>query len=309
MNNPHQNARTCLYSREQIVERYQNGEKAPAIAAAFGISVRTVYKWLKRFRDMGPSGLIARSSAPGTCSNAYMAGWRDLITRLRHLRLTADEISRLLNFPRSTVAHALKSWGLGRLARLTPPDPVRRYERDAPGELIHLDIKKLGRFNKVGHRITGFPKRQRSRGLGNDYVHVAIDDYSRVSYVEVLPDERGYMWSMFLIRAARWFAAKGVTIERVMTDNGVGYRSNLFATTLLQIGARHIRTKPYTPQTNGKAERFIKTLQEEWAYAVPYKSSDSRNKALHRWLEIYNCQRKHGGIKFKTPISRLRPKH
>lgn len=192
MNNPHQNARACFYSREQIVERYQNGEKAPAIAAAFGISVRTVYKWLKRFRDNGPCGLSARSSAPGTCSNAYMAGWRDLITRLRHLRLTADEISRLLNFPRSTVAHALKSWGLGRLALLTPPDPVRRYERDAPGELIHLDIKKLGRFNKVGHRITGFPKRQRSRGLGYDYVHVAIDDHSRVAYVEVLPDERGY---------------------------------------------------------------------------------------------------------------------
>ena len=305
MNNPHKNARTCFYSREQIVERYQNGEKAPSIAAAFGISVRTVYKWLKRFREYGPSGLIARSSAPRTCSNAYMAGWRNLIVRLRQLRLTAAEIGEVLGFPRSTVAHALKVWGLNRLSRLTPPEPIRRYERDAPGDLLHLDIKKLGRFNKTGHRITGHHRRKRSKGLGYDYVHVAIDDHSRVAYVEVLPDERGYTCTMFLVRATRWFASKGVTIKRVMTDNGVGYRSHLFATTLQQIGARHVRTRPYTPQTNGKAERFIKTLQEKWAYGVPYKTSEQRNAALPRWLDIYNGQRPHRGTNFKTPVSCL----
>lgn len=305
MNNPHKNARTCFYSREQIVLRHQNGEAAATIAAAFGISVRTVHKWLRRYREEGPQGLVHRSSAPRTCAQAYMGGWRDLICSLRQLRLTALEISGLLKFPRSTVAHALKQWGLNRLNRLTPPEPVRRYERARPGDLIHLDIKKLGRFNKVGHRITGHHRRQRSRGLGYDYVHVAIDDHSRVAYVEVLPDERGYTCAMFLVRATRWFAARGITVERVMTDNGVGYRSNLFAATTQQLGARHIRTRPYTPQTNGKAERFIKTLQEEWAYGVPYKSSEQRNAALQRWLHIYNCQRLHGGINFKTPISRL----
>ncbi len=305
MNNPHQNARTCFYSRDEIVQRYENGEKVGDIAAAFGISVRTVYKWLKRFREHGRSGLVARSSAPGTCSNAYLAGWQELVTHLHHLRLTADEIARLLKFPRSTVAYALKAWGLNRLSRLTPPEPVRPYEHESPGDLLHLDIKKLGRFNKIGHRVTGHHRRKRSRGVGYDYVHVVIDDHSRVAYVEVLPDERGYTCAMFQVRATTWFASKGVTIKRVMTNNGVGYRSNLLATTLQQLGARHVRTKPYTPQTNGKAGRFIKTLQEEWAYGVPYKTSEQRNAALPRWLDIYNCQRPHGGINFKTPISRL----
>ncbi|WP_281926763.1 IS481 family transposase [Roseibium album] len=296
MNNPHQNARTCFYSREQIVRRYEAGEKACEIAAAFGISVRTVYKWLKRFREHGSSGLIARSSARRTCSNAYMAGWRNLTIELRHLRLTADEIADLLDFRRSTVAHALKAWGLNRLNRLTPPEPVRRYERDAPGDLLRLDMKKLGRFNKTGYHMTGHHRRKRSKCVGYDYEHVAIDDHSRVAYVEVLADERDFTCAMFLVRAARWFAAKGITIKQVMTDSGVGYRSNLFATTPQQIGARHIGTKPYTPQTNGKAERFINTLQEGWAYAAPYKTSEQRNVALPRWIEIYNCRRPHGFV-------------
>ncbi len=308
MNNPHKNARTCVYSREQIVLRHQHGETAREIASAFGVSVRTVYKWLARFRVSGWQGLENSSSRPQSSPQAYLAGWHDLIARLRRYRMTALEIAGALGFPRSSVAYALKIMGLNRMNRLTPPEPVRRYERERPGELLHLDIKKLGRFNKIGHRITGHHRRQRSRGLGYDYVHVAIDDHSRTAYVEVLPDEKGFTCVMFLIRAVKWFKARGVTIERVMTDNGVGYRARQFAATVAQLGARHLRTRPYTPKTNGKAERFIKTLQEEWAYAMPYHSSERRNANLQRWLNIYNCERLHAGINMQTPISRLAPR-
>lgn len=306
MNNPHKNARTCLYSREQIVLRYKGGQSAREIAAAFGISVRTVFKWLKRCRDEGMSGLSNRSSAPHTNPNAYLMGWRGLITKLRHYRMTALEIAMTLNLPRSSVALALRRLGLNRLSRLTPPEPVRRYERKRPGDLIHLDIKKLGRFLKPGHRVTGWHHRQRSRGLGYDYVHVAIDDHSRVAYVEVLEDEKGDTCARFLVRATQWFSKHGVTVRRVMTDNEVGYRSGLFHDAVQAIGQRHLRTRPYTPKTNGKAERFIKTLQEEWAYGHPFKSHHTRNAWLPKWLNIYNCERQHAGINFKTPISRLK---
>jgi transposase InsO family protein len=304
MNN-HQNARTTVYSREQIVLRYQQGWTADEIAAAFCISVRTVFKWLKRYRDEGLSGLENRSSVPGHHPQAYVMGWRNLITKLRSYRMTALEIGETLDLPRSTVACALKRLGLNRLDRLIPPEPVRRYERKRPGDLIHLDIKKLGRFNKVGHRVLGHHRRNRSRGLGYDYVHVAIDDHSRVAYVEVLDDETGKTCADFLARATMWFARKGVLVRRIMTDNGVGYKSHIFRDAARALGQRHIFTKPYTPKTNGKAERFIKTLQEEWAYAMPYKSSVRRNANLQHWLQIYNCERKHFGINLKTPISRL----
>jgi transposase InsO family protein len=242
---------------------------------------------------------------PGHHPQAYVMGWRNLITKLRSYRMTALEIGETLDLPRSTISCALKRLGLNRLDRLTPPEPVRRYERKRPGDLIHLDIKKLGRFNKVGHRVLGHHRRNRSRGLGYDYVHVAIDDHSRVAYVEVLDDETGKTCADFLARATMWFARKGVLVRRVMTDNGVGYRSHIFRDAARALGQRHIFTKPYTPKTNGKAERFIKTLQEEWAYAIPYKSSVRRNANLQRWLQIYNCERKHYGINLQTPISRL----
>jgi len=306
MNNPHQNARTCVYSREQIVIRYQQGEQAKEIAAAFGISVRTVFKWLQRHREAGVRGLSNRRSRPHHNPNAYVAAWDNLIATLRSFRMSALEIASLLNIPRSTIAHALKRLNLNRLDRLTPPDPVRRYERKRPGDLIHLDIKKLGRFSKPGHRVTGWTGRQRSRGLGYDYVHVAIDDHSRVAYVEVLDDEKGKTCARFLARATQWFGTKGVTVRRVMTDNGVGYVSHVFRDAIQALGQRHLRTKPYTPKTNGKAERFIKTIQEEWAYGRSYQSSVHRNMRLPKWLQIYNCQRPHGGINMKTPISRLK---
>ena len=228
MNNPHKNARTCVYSREQIVERYQCGQSAREIASAFGVSVRTIYKWLKRYAQEGVAGLSNRASTPCSNPNAYAMGWRALIEKLRRYRMSALEIADTLALPRSTVSLVLKRLGLNRLSRLNPPQPVLRYERKRPGDLIHLDIKKLGRFLKPGHRVTGWQNRQRSRGLGYDYVHVAIDDHSRVAYVEVLDDEKGDTCARFLARATQWFSRKGVTVRRVMTDNGVGYISHKF---------------------------------------------------------------------------------
>ena len=184
---------------------------------------------------------------------------------------------------------------------------VRRYERKRPGDLIHLDIKKLRRFNRLGHRFAPRHSCTRSPSLGCECVHVAIDDHSRVAYVEILPDEKGETCADFLARATRWFARQGVTVRRVMTDNGVGYVSHAFRDAAHGLGQRHIRTRPYTPKTNGKAERFIKTLQEEWAYGRPFTSSDERNGWLPQWLKIYNCERCHVGINMKTPISRLKP--
>ena len=253
MNNPHNNARTCLYSREQIVLRHQNGETVKAIAAAFGISVRTVYKWLKRFCEHGLQGLQSRSSQPHSNPRAYLAAYDELIARLRTFRLTALDIAGALGLARSSVSHALKRMGLNRRDKLNPPEPVRRYERDRPGDLIHLDIKKLGRFVQIGHRITGHHRRKRSRHLGYDYVHVAIDDHSRVAYVEVLQDEKGDTCARFLARATQWFGKRGVAVRRVMTDNGVGYVSHAFRDAAIALGQRHIRTRPYTPKTNGKA--------------------------------------------------------
>lgn len=234
-----------------------------------------------------------------------MTGWKALIVKMRHYRMTALEIGEALDQPRSTVALALKRWRLNRLNKLTPPEPVRRYERKRPGDLIHLDIKKPGRFNKPGHRVTGWQRCKRSRGLGYDYVHVAIDDHSRVAYVEVLIGEKGDNCTRFLAGATQWFAAKGLIVRRVMTDNGVSYISHAFRDAAAALGQRHIRSKPYTPKTNGKAERFIKTLQEEWAYGRPFSSRHQRNNWLPTWLRIYNCERNHGGINMKTPIIRL----
>ena len=307
MNNPHKNARTTIYSREQIVLRYQQGWTAHEIAEGFGISVRTVYKWLKRYRDEGVSGLLNRPSTPRYCPHAYAEGWHNLIANLRSHRMTALEIGEILNFPRSTIAYALKRLGLSQLNRLTPPEPVRRYERDRPGDLIHLDIKKLRKFMRIGHRYAPRQNCKRVASLGYEYIHIAIDDHSRVAYVEVLPDEKGTTCADFLARATIWFARQGVTVRRVMTDNGVGYVSHAFRDAAHGLGQRHIRTRPYTPKTNGKAERFIKTLQEEWAYGRPFNSSEARNTWLPDWLRIYNCERRHAGINMKTPISRLNP--
>lgn len=306
--NSHKNAKTTPLSRAEIVRRVREEGQSPAkVATAFGVSERTVRKWLRRFREEGVAGLENRSSRPHTLQSQFIDGWTELIVSLRHYRLTALEIANQLGFARSTVSALLKRLGLNRLSRLTPPEPVRRYERRRPGDLIHIDIKKLARFKRIGHRITGDRRKGRSENVGYDYVHVCVDDHSRVAYVEVLPDETGQTCADFLARAVLWFAKKGITIRRVMSDNGPGYKSDIFRQARQALGLKHLRTRPYTPKTNGKAERFIKTMLEDWAYALPYKTSDRRNANLPRWLRIYNCERPHGSLGGAPPISRLQP--
>ena len=304
MNNPHQNARTTVHGRALMVARRAEGRPVGQIAEELGVSSRTVFKWLRRHREGGAAALVNRSCA-STAADASRA-WIDIACRLRRdYRLTAAEIAAKLRLPRSTVARWLRRAGLGRLSSLDPREPPRRYQRERPGELIHLDVKKLGRFARPGHRVTGDRRDHRNRGAGWDFVHVAIDDATRLAYVEVLPDERRGTTTSFLVRALRWFRARGVRAERIMTDNGSPYVSKLFAKAMRMLGLRHIRTRPYTPKTNGKAERFIQTLLREWAYAIPYRSSDARVRDLPRWLEWYNLKRQHSGIGCHPPIAAL----
>lgn len=303
--NAHKNARTTPYARALMVERRAAGVSLGDIAAGFGVSTRTVSKWLRRHREDGAAGLENRPSIARRRPHAIGAPWTDMIERLRRLRLTALQIAERLGLARSTVSGVLKRLGLGRLSALEEPAPIVRYERANPGDLIHLDVKKLGRFRRMGHRVTGDRRKGRSKGAGWDYVHVCVDDFSRAAYVEILDDEGQHACTGFVIRAIRWFRARGVTVERVMSDNGSGYRSGRFARAVRAARARHIRTKPYTPQTNGKAERFIQTLLREWAYAVPYRSSHARAAALPAWLAYYNRERAHASLQRKPPVSRL----
>jgi transposase InsO family protein len=230
--------------------------------------------------------------------------WRDLIVSLRWLHMTGPQIARRLKLPRSTVARVLNRAGLERLKRVEPREPVVRYERSRPGELLHLDVKKLGRIAGIGHRIHGDRSRQR-KGAGWEFVHVAIDDYSRVAYVEVLPDETGSTTAAFLRRALAWYRRLGIRVERILTDNAGGYHSRLVASLCHQHRVRQHWTRPYRPCTNGKAERFIQTLIREWAYAVPYRSSRARTLALPTWLRHYNRARPHGSLQGRPPFSRL----
>ena len=305
MNNPHQNAKTTVHSRALIVERRASGQTVQRIASDLGISTRTVFKWLSRHRQAGRAGLSNRPSAP---VRRHGLGERErvLIAHLRRQhRLTGACIAARLGLARSTVARHLERAGIGRLARLDPPVPIRRYQRERPGELIHLDTKKLGRFERPGHRITGLRKGNRNRGAGWDYVHVAIDDATRLAYVEVLADERRHTATGFLLRALRWFRDQGIRVERVMTDNGSAYRSRVFRKTLRWLAIRHIFTRPYTPRTNGKAERFIQTLLREWAYANAYPTSNARNFDLQRWLDWYNAKRQHSALNGQPPFQAL----
>ena len=219
--------------------------------------------------------------------------------------MTGPAIARTLGMARSTVGLVLRRLGLGKLKLLEPRPPVVRYERARPGEMIHLDIKKLGRFDKAGHRITGDRQAGRSRQAGWDFLHVCVDDASRLAYTEILPSEGQQDTTAFLQRALAWLGRHGVTVERVMTDNGSAYRSKLFAKALREAGARHIRTRPYTPRTNGKAERFIQTSLREWAYAQPYSSSAERTLAVGPWTDVYNRARPHAGIGGLTPWQRV----
>jgi transposase InsO family protein len=304
--NAHKNARTTPFGRAVMVRRVlEEGWSVTAVASALEVSTRTVRKWLARFRSDGNAGLQNRSSAPHLVGNKLPAPWVDLIVRLRRdYRMTAEEIAARLRLPRSTVAGHLARLGLGRLAQLAPSAPARRYNRARAGELIHFDTKKLARFRGVGHRITG-DRRHRSDGAGWEFVHVAVDDASRLAFVEVLPDEKRQSVTDFLVRALRWFKSLGIRVERVMTDNGSGYVSRRFRKACRMLRLRHIRTRPYTPKTNGKAERFIQTLLREWAYALPYRTSQTRAADLPRWLRHYNLERPHASLARQSPTAWL----
>jgi transposase InsO family protein len=304
--NVHKNARMTVHGRLLLVQRVIDaGWRVGDAAAAAGVSKRTAYTWLARWRAGGAPALGDRSSTPARSPRRLAAEVITAIEHLRRQRWTGPRIARALGRPVSTVGTVLRRLGLGRLSALEAKPPTVRYERSAAGELLHIDSKKLGRIEGLGHRITG-DRRGRTRGRGWEYLHVAIDDASRLAYTELLPDERGPSCAGFLTRAAAWFAGLGVRIERVMTDNAFAYtRSQAFKAALAELGVRHLTTRPYTPRTNGKAERFIQTALREWLYAKPYASSAARVFDMPAWLHWYNHHRPHAGIHAATPASRL----
>jgi transposase InsO family protein len=284
----------------------EEGWKVAAAASAAGLSERRAYEWLRRYRAGGELVLADRSSTPVRYRDPVANARDGEIERLRRLRLTGGRIARALGLPRSTVGAVLRRMGLGRLKALDPPPPAVRYERERPGELLHLDIKTLGKIDGVGHRITGYHAgHHRARGVGHEHLHVAIDDASRLAYTEILPSLGQQDATGFLERALAWYGRLGVKVERVMTDNGSAYRSKLFAKALRQAGARHIRTRPYTPRTNGKAERFIQTSLREWVYARSYQSSAERGQAMLPWIADYNHTRPHSALGGLPPAARL----
>jgi transposase InsO family protein len=264
-----------------------------------------VYKWVARYRAEGDAGLVDRSSAPREVPRRTPEDRVAAIAALRRLRMTGATIAWLLSMPVSTVSSVLMSIGLGRLSRLEPPEPPNRYERRCAGELLHVDVKKLGRITTIGHRISGNRRGQPKGKVGWEYVHVCVDDATRLAYVEVLEDEKGQTVAGFLRRAVAFYELHGVRVERVMTDNGSGYRSILHALACRALGLRHLRTRPYRPRTNGKAERFIRTLLGGWAYGAIYGNSAERTRALAGWLDHYNRRRPHGSLNRQTPLQRL----
>jgi transposase InsO family protein len=312
----HRNAKLSVKGRELLIDRVEHaGWSLTQAAEAAGVSDRTAAKWLARYRSEGPEGLLDRSSAPSVVANRTDERRVEVIAALRRLRFTGAEIAELLGMALSTVSGILTRIGMGKLGRLGL-EPAQRYQRARPGELIHIDVKKLGRIHDgAGHRVTARRGRytgmrtdaegKRRQIVGWEYVHIAIDDATRLAYVEVLCDEKAITAIGFLRRAVEHFAAYGITVERLITDNGSPYRSTLHAIACRTLGIRHLRTRPYRPQTNGKAERFIRTLLGGWAYGAIYRDSAERNAALAGWLDFYNRRRPHGALSHKPPIARL----
>lgn len=304
--NIHKNARLTPRGREVMVSRIESGQTPEAAARAAGVCPRTVRKWVARYKAEGIEGLRDRSSRPRRLYRPTPPATVEQVETLRRQRWTGKQIAAEVGVSPATVSRILKRLGLNRIQALEPAEPVRRYQREHPGELIHIDIKKLGRFNRTGHRITG--KRTgiaTSRGSGWEYVHVCIDDASRIAFSQILPDEKKESAVAFLKAAVAYYQSLGITVARVMTDNGSCYRSKAFRDACRDLGLKHIRTRPYTPKTNGKAERFIQTALREWAYAQAYPTSDRRAEELPIWLHRYNWHRPHGSLKSKPPISRL----
>ena len=307
----HKNARLTPKGREAMVRAVVDGGLTKAAAARqFHTTPKTVGKWVDRFHIARCRGLVRPLFETSFIAKPNSASRLHVVEDLRRQRYTGKQIAAEVGVSPATVSRILRRLGLNKLAALEPAEPVRRYERDNPGELIHIDIKKLGRFEHVGHRITGDRSRQSSRrganwGVGWEFVHVCIDDASRVAFVQILPDEGKRSAVAFLKAAVAYYQSLGVTVARVMTDNGPCYQSFAFRNACNRLRLKHIRTKPYTPKTNGKAERFIQTCLREWAYAKAYPTSDRRGAELPVWLHQYNWHRPHGGLKSKTPISRL----
>jgi transposase InsO family protein len=313
----HANAALSLKGRRELCRRVLSGERTLSEAAeAAEVSVRCARKWVGRYRVEGELGLLDRSSAPGRIPHRTSERRVQAIAALRRLRFTGPEIAEVLGMAVSTVSGILTRIGMGKLGRVGL-EPAQRYERARPGELIHIDIKKLGRIERgAGQRIVGManrgsrPKRRDAAGVdrqiaGWEYVHIAIDDCTRLAYAEVLPNHKAPTVVAFLRRAIKFFARHGVTVERVLTDNGASYCGTVHAVACRALGIRHLRTRPYRPQTNGKAERFIRTLLAGWAYAAAYRNSTERGAALDGWLWYYNHQRRHSALGHKPPIARL----
>lgn len=302
--NVHENARLTPRGREALVRRFLGGESVEAVAEACSVSTRTVRKWVRRFLAEGLVGLQDRSSRPHRLRALTPVRIADQVEALRRQRRTMLAIAEEVGVSLPTVSRLLKARGLSRLSALDPKAPIVRYERERPGELIHVDTKKLGRIVRPSHRVTG-NRRDSVDGAGWEYLHLAVDDHSRLAYTEVLPDETKQSATAFLLRAVAWFAEHGITVERVMSDNGSAYRSKLWRRACQALELRHIRTRPYTPKTNGKAERFVQTSMREWAYVRPYQNSAERRAELAIWNHYYNHQRPHYGIGRQPPISRL----
>jgi transposase InsO family protein/transposase-like protein len=304
----HANAPFGPKGRLTMVRRViEQGWSLTEAAEAAGVSERTCSKWAGRYRAEGEAGLEDRSSAPHSVPGGTPEDRLEAIAALRRVRMTAAEIAECLGMALSTVSAVLGRIGLGKLSRLEPPEPPNRYERKRAGELIHIDVKKLGRIGKgAGHRATGNRgPGQRSRGAGWEFVHVCVDDATRLAYVEVLGDEKAKTCVGFLRRAIAFYRSHGIRVQRLMTDNGGAYRSTVHAIACRALKIRHIRTRPYRPRTNGKAERFIRTMLGGWAYRAIYRSSAERTAALTGWLEFYNWRRPHGSLSHKPPGARL----
>ena len=309
--NIHKNARLTPYGRERLVKAVEGGQTPQAAARDAGVCPRTASKWWKRYLAEGMAGLHDRSSRPKRLRKPTPDAVKAEIVCLRRQRLTGKHVARLTGVSRSTVSRILRGQKLSRARDLEPKEPIRRYEHPRPGDMIHLDIKKLGRFERPGHRVTrdrtgqSSPRSHGKSGYGWEYVHVAIDDHSRLSFTEIHPDEKTSSAVAHLKAAIAWYKSLGVKISRVMTDNGPCYKSKAFRKACRELGLKHVRTKPYTPKTNGKAERFIQTALREWAYGKAYQTSNERAKALPVWNHLYNWHRPHGGINDQTPISRI----
>lgn len=301
--NIHKNARLTPGGRLRIVQRIEAGETATTVAAGAGVSVRTIWKWVRRFRETG-GAVEDRSSRPARIARQLPRYQRRQILRSRRKRWSSLRIANHYGLPVSTVVTIQRRLGLNRLTKLEPQRPAIRYEKRRPGQLLHVDVKKLVRIARVGHRIHG-DRRLKARGIGWEAVHVAIDDCTRLAYAEVLPDELAATTAGFLARAVAWYAAQGIRVRRIMTDNAKTYLSDAVQTERRRAGWRHVRIRPYTPRTNGKAERFIRTLVQEWAYSRAYRNSAFRSIALPHYLRFYNTERRHTALGYTTPLQRL----